>query len=259
MYGAIARFEAKAHTNTDDVFQRWYALLAAKGDFEAQASRSIKYVKLSHTEDAVLLFTRHSVPDRLIGRSCFVRGQGGRLISCEILDANRNMLSIKVTSGDREPLPPDGCLEMNVIAVRRSLERQHAALDAVNFDRAANPRLRNLFIDPSCAQPPQPVPVKAYFFNDDFRYALSNAIGVQDVFLVKAPPGTGRVALVKEIVDQYMRHTPKHRILLSSHSQIAVDFLIDRIQIQRPDIDIVRLSRRGDPRITDDFKTIMLK
>ena len=65
--------------------------------------------------------------------------------------------------------------------------------------------------------------------NEAQRKAVLAAIHCTDLALLQGPPGTGKTTVIAEIIWQIIRKDPKHRILLTSETNLAVDNALDRL------------------------------
>lgn len=65
--------------------------------------------------------------------------------------------------------------------------------------------------------------------NESQRKAVLAAIHCQDLALLQGPPGTGKTTVIAEIIWQIISKNPKHRILLTSETNLAVDNALDRL------------------------------
>ncbi|MGA7450596.1 MAG: hypothetical protein WBW73_04720 [Rhodoplanes sp.] len=89
-------------------------------------------------------------------------------------------------------VPRRGELAINTIAAQRALEHQSAALNAVFYERAVNPSLKNLILDPKTARTVlevSGVTPTDQDFDDEKKDILANALGVQDFLTIEGPPG----------------------------------------------------------------------
>lgn len=111
-----------------------------------------------------------------------VEASGGK-VSGRIVAVAFNMLTMEITHGDAGRIPPKGELLINTIAAQRALNHQTQALNAVLFDRAVDPRLKTIILDPRSATPCVPVtgvtPTDPDFDGEKLSI-LMNALGVQD-------------------------------------------------------------------------------
>jgi hypothetical protein len=78
----------------------------------------------------------------------------GHHVFCDVIDVNLDEVIVVVTFGGTEKIPRRGRLEVNTVAAEKAIERQRRALDAVNYQRAANPRLKELLVEPGSARAP---------------------------------------------------------------------------------------------------------
>jgi len=65
--------------------------------------------------------------------------------------------------------------------------------------------------------------------NEAQRKAVLASIHCQDLALLQGPPGTGKTTVIAEIIWQLISKNPKHRILLTSETNLAVDNALDRL------------------------------
>lgn len=59
--------------------------------------------------------------------------------------------------------------------------------------------------------------------------AVIAAVNCSDLALLQGPPGTGKTTIIAEMIWQMIRKDPKHRILLTSETNLAVDNALDRL------------------------------
>jgi superfamily I DNA and/or RNA helicase len=65
--------------------------------------------------------------------------------------------------------------------------------------------------------------------NEAQRKAVLSAIHCTDLALLQGPPGTGKTTVIAEIIWQIISKDSKHRILLTSETNLAVDNALDRL------------------------------
>lgn len=65
--------------------------------------------------------------------------------------------------------------------------------------------------------------------NEAQRKAVLAAIHCTDLALLQGPPGTGKTTVIAEIIWQIISKNPRHRILLTSETNLAVDNALDRL------------------------------
>lgn len=123
--------------------------------------------------------------------------------------------------------------------------------------KAANERLGEFIFDTSKATPiydTNKVTENSEFYwevrnnellklNEPQRKAVLAAIHCQDLALLQGPPGTGKTTVIAEIIWQIISKDPKHRILLTSETNLAVDNALDRLlNIKGVNQDLVKYT-----------------
>jgi serine/threonine protein kinase len=243
------------------VFRLWYAFLRAKADREARRENAISFVDYRLKGSTLSLLTELPAPFDLVGDSRVIRLVSGGHIFCDVVDVTFDQVVVNVTSGDRDRIPRRGKLQVNTVAAEKSIDRQRRALDAINYDRAASSHLKNLIVQPALGRPSVPVPVPAVgggAFDSEKTEILVRALGIQDVLAIQGPPGTGKTRLIEEIIVQYALQNPRHRILLSAQTHVALDNVIDRLRARDRGMDIVRIGRLDDMKIGASSRDLVL-
>jgi|JI9StandDraft_1071089.scaffolds.fasta_scaffold03907_3 DNA polymerase III delta prime subunit len=106
-----------------------------------------------------------------------------------------------------------------------------------------NENLGNFLIDTSKASPivdENKVTVGSEFYhkvknnellklNESQRKAVLASIHCSDLALLQGPPGTGKTTVIAEIIWQIICQNQKHKVLLTSENNLAVDNALDRL------------------------------
>lgn len=253
-----AEREARA---TQRIFRAWRGYLRDRADLEARRGNAIHYIDRHISGERVIFTTEIAQKEEIIGQDRMVQLQTGR-IGGEISAVSFNQLTMEVTFGNPYKLPRRGDISINTIAAQRALTHQTQALDAVVFGRSVSEDLKRLILEPRNATPAVPVaevtPTDADF--DEEKIAiLSQALGVHDLLAVEGPPGTGKTKLITEIVVQWLRRHPAHRILLSSQTHIALDNVLERVAKLDPKLELIRIGRSDEPKISEESKKLLLE
>lgn len=247
--------------NQDRIFRVWYSFLRAKSDFEARREEPIPYVDYKINQSNVVFTTSNPVSAEIIGQSRVIKLTTLDSFFCEVVDVSADQIIVSISLGDAEGIPRRGMLEFNTIAAERAIDRQRMAVDAINYDRAVSVGLKHLIVNPQTAAPPsEPTGLKfpRSNFDDEKRNALSKALGLKDALAIQGPPGTGKTRLIEEIIIQYTNQNPTHRILLSSQTHVALDNVIERVLSRSQEIEIVRIGKLDDPRISNACQDLIL-
>ena len=254
------RAEKKAQA-TQRVFRAWRGYLRDRADLEARRANTIHYINRHVSGERVIFTTEIAQKDEIIGQDRLVQLQTGR-VGGEITAVSFNQVTMDVTFGNPNKLPRRGEIAINTIAAQRALTHQTQALDAVVFGRSVAEELKSIILQPSTAVPAAPVsdvtPTDDDF--DDEKIAiLAQALGIHDVLAVEGPPGTGKTKLITEIVVQWLRLNPGQRILLSSQTHIALDNVLERVAELDPKMELIRIGRIDEPKISEASKELLLE
>jgi len=86
--------------------------------------------------------------------------------------------------------------------------------------------------------------------NEEQKCAVEYAVGVQDVYLIWGPPGTGKTTIVPEIVRNYIRLHEDTKILVCSYTNRAVDNVVMKLFDRCKNI----IVRFGSSTLMDRYK-----
>lgn len=258
---ANERYRIKA-ADRDRILRTWQTYLRARHALESGRASDLRYTDARVSDRTVTLTVSDPVPSDLLGQDRKVR-VGTRYIFFEVTAVLGDEVTLRTTyGGDPAQVPRSGVLEVNTDRAARAIDRQRQALDAVANGRSVHPGLREIIFDGQGARSPLPaVPFRdpGKDFDSDKREVLRKALGTQDVLAVEGPPGTGKTRLIEEIVSQYLFFHPGHRVLLSSQTHAALDNVIARLAKRHSHLDLVRVGRYGDERITEDASAFILQ
>jgi len=163
---------------------------------------------------------------------------------------------------DCDNIPSNGELVLDISLAKIALDRQHAALDAVRYDRAVRPELRSLITQTENNRHPEAgVPIEFIQPNLDQpkQDAVRAALGAEDFLLVEGPPGTGKTTFITEVILQVLKASPEARILLTSQTHVALDNAVERLQKITDDTRVVRIGRLEDERIAKSIAGLLLE
>lgn len=251
--------EREAHAS-QRVFRVWRSFLRDRADLEAKRANALGYTHRRAAGDQVVFTTEIAASEDIVGQERVVTN-GGVTVSGRISRVVFNQVTMDVNYGDASRLPRTGELLLNTIAAQRALEHQTSALNAVIYDRVANSSLKDIILRPSSAVPVIPVTgiePEDDDFDDEKRSILAQAMGVAGVLAIEGPPGTGKTKLITEIVVQWLKRNSNDRILLSSQTHIALDNVLQRVSQLKPDLDMIRIGRSDETRISESSKAFLL-
>lgn len=245
---------------TQRIFRVWRGFLRDRADVETRRSSAITYVNREVVGERIVFTTEIGQTETLIGQDRIVTYPGGK-VTGKISGVAFNVVTMEVTHGDPLRTPRRGEISINTIAAHRALAHQTHALDAVIFDRSVSSSLKLIVLEPSCAQaivPIQGIEPSDPDIDDEKRSILAQALGVEDVLAIEGPPGTGKTKLITEIIIQWLRRNPNDRIMLSSQTHIALDNVLERVAKVAPSLDMIRIGRPDEPRISEASKALLL-
>lgn len=255
------RNEEREARATERILRVWRGYLKDRADLESKRSNAIQYIDRSFQSGRVVFTTEIAPSDEIIGQDRIVYGANGN-VAGQITASSFNLVTMEITHGDERRLPRRGELAINTIAAQRALNHQTKALNDVVYDRAVEQRLKSIILDPQIALPCVPIetvtPTDPDFDNEKLSI-LKRALGVQDILAIEGPPGTGKTKLITEILVQWLRRNPKHRILLSSQTHIALDNVLERVTSLEMGLDIIRIGNADEPRISNASKELLLE
>lgn len=253
--------DAKANVKSH-FFKRFYAFLSAKSEIERRNQESIPFHSRSIFGDTATIKSNDFFPDYDDLTERVIRLESGFVIQCEITNAKPHTIDVTPLNAQPNDIPISGNISLNTNQMSRAIEKQRIALDSVVYNRCVNPLLKSLLIEPSQATPPERIE-KIELFQDEIDSdklgALNAALGNNNIVAIQGPPGTGKTTLIAEIVLQYLKRNPLHRILLSSQTHIALDNVIERVCGTTVELEIVRIGRPEDPKIADAVKPLLLE
>lgn len=256
----IVRSERRS-TERDRIYRVWQAYLRARYNYETGRGSALKYTDRTVNGSYVTFSLTSAPPSDLLGQDRLV-SRGGLAIALEAVAVLGDQVTMRVTFGDAQQIPPQGVLEINAKRAQSAIEKQRKALDDLAYDRSTNPELAEIVMDGTGARAPLP---NARWtrpsdkFDDDKVAVLRKALGMQDVLAVEGPPGTGKTRLIEEIIAQYLEAHPKHRVLLSSQTHAALDNVLDRLSKRSAGLNMVRVGRMDNERIAPSAAEFLLE
>jgi serine/threonine protein kinase len=240
--------------------QVWRRTLAARRSLERDREAPLPYEGVSETTGEIRFETIAPVSEDLLGQIRLVRCANGEELTGEITEVYTDAVAVVPTRGRFEALPAKGVLKLDTHASLKALRRQDQALDLLQYDRALRSDLRNLLMDPSSAQIPEPVQDIQWHadLDEPKRSAVSAALGARDLLLVEGPPGTGKTTFITEVILQQLARNSGDRILVSSQTNAALDNVLERLLQSEPKLLLTRIARRGDRRVSPTVAPMLL-
>lgn len=229
-----------------DLFRGWRRVLKFKERIEKEQERPIPYrsVHEQGRHDLVIELDREPDVD-LQSAQCEIPVTDRSSVLGTVTRVSGTTVSMAVARGSADDLPLRGVLRLYRWPSIQALNRQFDALDAVEFNRAARPRLRELLIDPGLVSIPDLASVPAIVFrqpdlDEAKQRAVMVALSSPDITVVEGPPGTGKTKMIAELICQYKCLHPNHRVLLTGQTHVSVDHAIAKLSQIAPELRVVR-------------------
>lgn len=253
--------EERAARASERIFRVWRSYLKDRADLESKRSNALRYVSRTISNETVVFTTEIAPPDDIVGQDRIVYCSNGN-VTGRVIGATFNLVTFEVSYGDKKSLPRRGELAINTIAAQKALNHQTKALNDVVYDRAVEKSLKSIILHPAsakvCELVEDVVPTDPEF-DDEKLNILKMALGIRHIQAIEGPPGTGKTKLISEILVQWLRRNPKDRILLSSQTHIALDNVLERVTELEADLDVIRIGRPDEPRISEASKELLLE
>jgi len=227
----------------------WSQLINAKEQLEKRLEEPIPYTRIGRSGIEFVLETSTPLTAAFLDQERLARPLDeltSRGVAVTVVEVDGTDLTVRSARPGTD-LPANGLLVRDRTPNQAAIRRQRHALAALREGSAARPHLRELVLDPSLAQAPEPVSFEPLTpgFDDDKKIAVAKALGSQDVFLVEGPPGTGKTSFICELVNQYLAGRPGDKVLLVSQMHVAIDNAVTRLY-RSGVTSVVRLSSRDD-------------
>ena len=221
-----------------ELFRRWRDILRAKEESEIRAADILEFTSFSLEGENVRFVLNKPVSEREIGSQKLVVTMDSAMrrrkyVAGTVEDASGNELVLHVLRGETNRLPKRGLLQPDYSPSRIALQRQHRALNDLQYEKTLRPELRRLLLYPEQVTLPVPLDLPSLFqpnLDTPKCEALRIALSSPDLTAVQGPPGTGKTTWIAELVAQFLRQK-RGRVLLSGQTHIAVDNALERIQL----------------------------
>ncbi len=149
----------------------------------------------------------------------------------EVIESGEGTVVVARTGGcEPKEIPGAGTVGLDTTPSDRSIERQRAALHAVDSGLALRGDLRRLLADPSTCEVASRASVDLPEGLDEAQaHALRLAAASPDIVAIAGPPGTGKTTLIANLVAMEVGANPGAHILIASQTHVAVDNALERI------------------------------
>jgi serine/threonine protein kinase len=230
----------------------WGRTLEAREAFAKDSVPPIAYHGVERSSDLVTLITGASVENIAIEQPWRIDNDSGPFIRGEVFRVAPGKVTLLLRDGSAEAVPESGVARIDITALRGALNRQRSALDLLKSKSALRADLGELLFQPKRAVPPSSVAAgsaSGIGLDDSQHKAFCAALGTNDFLLVQGPPGTGKTRFISRLISEEIRRNPRCRILLTSQTHVAIDNALDALHKSNPDLQLLRVSRRGSTRV----------
>lgn len=227
------------------IFETWNSFLSEKERFYKSKQTKIRASEIKiEGERCIASITSDFNIDEL-GSSLVIQLSSGKPLIFAVEDVVADQIFLKLISGQIHLIPRSNVLlESNFEADRQAIIRQRNAIEDVRRQRAVNPKLLNIICEPNSSSAPEIAGLdpKSINISDDKLQILDAALGVQSIYAVKGPPGTGKTTLITELITNYLKRYPNRRVLLTSQTHVALDHVIVKLEKMGLKDEIVRVA-----------------
>lgn len=219
----------------------WYSAVNDYGDRLVFHLRDTTPSELTWDKDSQIAIKEHDDAREIIVGT-LLKFDGSRVVVA------KDELRERHLSSQQAGLPEQGILLRSELQRQSSIQRQSTAVRLLREGQTDNPRLLDVFMNPSRAEFNDQRRDLRFFQDDlaeDKRDAVRRALAARDLFLIQGPPGTGKTKAIAEIILQILADNPRAKILVTSQSNEAVNNALERVAKLNPSIKIVRIAREG--------------
>lgn len=238
----------------------WERLLRAREDVARGDHPPVEFDSARLRSRNLKLRLQTESEQDLLATEWQVRSRTSRYVLCIAEVIAQEGLDVTLLVKGRLPrdIPREGLLQPHLGKSQVAFQRQQDAVRLVKNRESAWPKLIDVLSDPSTAAPPVRTAVGSWQteLDDDKQLAVSAGLGVQDLMVVKGPPGTGKTSFIGELVYQYIKKNPESRVLIVSQTHVAVDNVLERL-IRSGASGIVRLGDPNSLRIAEAARPLL--
>jgi hypothetical protein len=156
---------------------------------------------------------------------------------------------------DWDRIPKVGELELTPSTI--VFRKQREAVTRLRDGRSRNPAALDVLVDHR-TRPLNPAPDRPGIHLDPSQeHAFSSALGTSDAMVILGPPGTGKTRVISQIANAAAvggPHRPPERVLITSHTNRAVDNVLQRLPAG---LVVVRVGSEGS--VTDEGRPYLLE
>lgn len=246
----------------NELFDGWANLLSSRMSYQRELSTPIPFSDIEVRDQFVKLFTDADTTDVQLDEPRVIETDLGRRITGEVYQIDGDGVVLHCASADLKSCPRDGVARLDNWASERAIERQRIALARVRHGNATSNELGALLVDPSKAQPPDPVDELSEDtirdLDESKQLAVRAALGTTHALLVQGPPGTGKTRFIANLIREYLRREPGKRVVLVSQTHVAIDNALERLAKLLPDEPMVRVARADSTNVASTSAPYLL-
>ncbi|WP_237745552.1 serine/threonine protein kinase [Planktothrix agardhii] len=184
------------------IFQVWWDILRAKGDWEKNREKPIKYKDFTPHGNRVTFELSELPEDDLAGQPRHVKNAKElSILGGDVEQVIGDKLTLYIKYGEAYRLPKFGELRFDTRAAEVALNRQKNALDAIRFDRGVRSDIRQLLVNPQEVRIPD-LEVDVQFvqsLNQSQEEVVKAALSTEDFLIVQGHRGQEKQHLLQKL------------------------------------------------------------
>lgn len=253
--------EAERRKRRRDFADLWGRFLALERRTKEREAPQLRYERVTRENDILVFTLTEPAPDALVwteGMPITVLLDQRYCPSVgKLLDIRGTEISVVMERfGLRldqvlSRIPKTGKVTISLAESLAPIRRQQAALGLFKSRTMANPLMSEILVDPARARVDEATIELQYFqtwLEEDKQDAVRGALAAADLFLIQGPPGSGKTAVIAELIAQIRKMDPNARILITSQSNVPVNHALAQVAKIKdlPYTEMVRIGRTGN-------------
>ena len=181
--------QSRAEEEKQRIFRVWWDILKAKTAWEQQREKALKYITFRPDGNQIIFQLAELPEEDIAGQPRHVKNtKGFSILGGDVVEVigDKLHLYVRYRQGQLDCLPQSGELQFDTQLAESALNRQKSALDAIRYDRAVRPDLRNIIVNAKEIQVPT-LETEVQFvqdLNESQKEVVRAALSIQDLSLI---------------------------------------------------------------------------